>query len=89
MFWSAEKPKFLPWLLVSYSTGSSYQDPSSLPCTGPPGTPSPIRDAMYSARDDPSSDVYADVDALRGDPDGKTATLPREDQNMWADKHKA
>ena len=56
---------------------SDYQDPSSLACTGPPGTPSPIRDALDSPLDDPStSEIYADVET-----DGKSADLP-EEQNM-------
>ncbi|XP_067946716.1 uncharacterized protein [Watersipora subatra] len=51
------------------SMESDYQDPNSLACTGPPGTPSPIRDALYSTHDDPSSssEVFGDVDGKISD----------------------
>ena len=69
---------------VSDIIESLYQDPASLACTGPPGTPSPIRDALYATHEDPStsSEIYADVDAVRGSPDGKTSSLPRSEQNV-------
>ena len=56
---------------------SDYQDPSSLACTGPPGTPSPIRDALDANQEDPStiSEIYDNID-------GKVSTLPGGEQNM-------
>lgn len=72
--------------MISIMTDSLYQDPITLACTGPPGTPSPIRDALHSSShqyqnvDFDSSDVYADPDSLpddvdsqhRGSPDGES-----------------
>lgn len=77
-------------LMVYHIVDSLYQDPTTLACTGPPGTPSPIRDALHSSsahqQDDlDSSDIYANADfmeadakQLRGDPDGES-TLRRDE----------
>ena len=75
---------FVSLFLILSVIESLYQDPASLACTGPPGTPSPIRDALYATHADPStsSEIYADVDAVRGSPDGKTSSLPRGEQNV-------
>lgn len=57
---------------------SDYQDPDSLACTGPPGTPSPIRDALYSPAEDERSSSNEIYDEL----EGNTGTMPAREKNV-------